>query len=63
MAFEPGTYQFDVMLGQDTVFVQRIGQVEAGLSSHGRQECLWFLALDDLGNNFRRERFDIGAVG
>ena len=37
--------------------------VERGLPAHGRQQRVRALLLDDLGDDLRRDRLDIGGVG
>ena len=38
-------------------------RVERGLPAHGRQQRVGALLLDDLGDEIRRDRLDIGRVG
>ncbi len=42
---------------------QRQRGVERGLPAHGRQQRVGPLLLDDLGDDLRRDRLDIGRVG
>jgi hypothetical protein len=58
----------DVKFGECALPAQRQGAVQRGLAAHGRQEReaagddVAFL-LDDLGDDFRRDRLDIGGIG
>ena len=53
----------------DVELVERAGggeihrEVERRLAADGRQQRVGTLALDDRGEDFRRERLDVGAVG
>ena len=58
----------DVEFVQHAHFLQRERAVERRLAAHGRQQREAAgngiaLLLDDLGDDFRRDRLDIGAVG
>ena len=48
---------------QRAVLGQRHGGVEGRLPAHGRQQRVGPLLLDDLGDDRRRDRLDIGDVG
>ncbi len=37
--------------------------VERGLPAHGRQQCVGALFRDDLGDELRRHRLDVGGIG
>ncbi len=48
---------------QGPVVVQRLRQVEGGLTAQRRQQRVGALALDDRGHDLRHQRLDVGAVG
>ena len=58
-----GADQLDAQPLQRAVARQRHGDVERGLPAHGRQQRVGPLALDDLGDDRRRHRLDVGDVG
>ena len=45
------------------ILLQRQRGVERGLAAHGRQQRVRSLLLDDLGDDLRRDRLDVGRVG
>ena len=53
----------DVELVEHAHLLERQRGVERGLSAHGRQDGVGALLLDDLGDDLRRDRLDIGRVG
>ena len=63
-----GADHLDVELCQRALLAQRQRAVQRGLAAHGRQQRktagkdVAFL-FDDLGDDFRRDRLDIGGVG
>ena len=46
----------------DAAFEQGHGRVETGLSTERRQDRIGPLALDDLGDDLRRDRLDVGGI-
>ena len=50
-------------LSSTPILLQRQRGVERGLPAHGRQQRVGPLLLDDLGDDLRRDRLDIGRVG
>ena len=58
-----GADHLDVEFLQHAHLAQRQRAVERGLPAHGRQQRVGSLALDDLGDDLRRDRLDIGGVG
>ncbi len=53
----------DVVLVEHAHAAQRQRGIERGLSTHGRQQCVGPLLLDDLGDDLGRDRLDVGGVG
>ena len=53
----------DVEFFQDAHLAQAQRAVERGLPAHGRQQRVGALPLDDLGDDFRRDRLDVSCVG
>ena len=58
-----GADHLDVEFLQHAHLAQRQRAVERGLPAHGRQQRVGPLLLDDLGDDLRRDRLDIGGVG
>ena len=58
-----GADHLDVELLEHAHLAQRQRAVERGLSAHGRQQRVGALPLDDLGDDLRRDRLDVGGVG
>ncbi len=58
-----GTDHLDVELVEHAHAAQRQRGVERGLPAHGGQERVGALLLDDLGDDLRRDRLDVGSVG
>ena len=58
-----GADQFDVELLQHTHVGQRQGGVQTRLATHGRQQGVGALFLDDLGDDFGGDRLNIGRIG
>ena len=57
------TDEFDVVLVEHTVLVQRHRSVERGLSAEGRKQRIRAFFRDDPFNDIRGDRFDVGGVG
>jgi hypothetical protein len=58
-----GSDHGDAVLLQHPHPPQRQGAVQRGLAAHGRQQRVGAFLLDDLGDDLRRDRLDIGGVG
>ena len=58
-----GADHLDVVALENAHALQRQRGVERGLAAHGRQQRVGPLLLDDLGDDFGRDRLDIGGVG
>ena len=58
-----GADHLDAELLEHAHAAQRQRGVECGLPAHGRQQRVGPLLLDDLGDDLRRDRLDIGRVG
>ncbi len=58
-----GADHLDAELLEHAHAAQRQRAVERGLPAHGRQQRVGPLLLDDLGDDLRRDRLDIGGVG
>ncbi len=58
-----GADQLDPVAREDARAGQRHRRVERGLAAHRRQQCVGALAGDDLLDDVRRDRLDIGGVG
>ncbi len=58
-----GANHFDIILFQNTRGIERQGGVKGRLTAHGREQRIGALPGDDLLNEFRRDRLDIGGVG
>ena len=58
-----GADHLDVEFLQHAHLAQRQRAVERGLPAHGRQQRVGPFLLDDLGDDLRRDRLDIGGVG
>jgi hypothetical protein len=54
--------ELDTELLERAVLAERHGQVERGLPADGREDRVGAFVLDDLGNDFRRQRLDVGAI-
>ena len=52
----------DIVFFQDAHFLERERAVQRRLAAHGREQRIGALFLDDLCDDFRRDRLDIGAV-
>ncbi len=50
-------------LSSTPILLERQRGVERGLPAHGRQQRVGALLLDDLGDDLRRDRLDVGGVG
>ncbi len=61
--FGTGADQFYTMLFEDAGIVQVQRAVQRRLSAHRGQQGVGLLRFDDLFDDFRRDRFDIGRVG
>ncbi len=57
-----GTDHLDAKLLQNAVLFQVQRAVQRGLATHGRQQCVGTLLLDDLGHGGPFDRFDVGGV-
>ena len=57
-----GADQLDAQLLEHAHVVQLHRTVEGCLAAEGRQDCVWPLLLQDLGDDFRREGLDVGPV-
>ena len=55
--------QLDAVLLERAGVGEIDGEVERGLAADGRQDRVGPLLLDDRGQEFRRQRLDVGAVG
>ena len=53
----------DVVLVERAHFLERQRAVQRGLAAHGRQQRVGTLFLDDLGDDLRRDRLDVGRIG
>ncbi|MCY1484598.1 hypothetical protein D9M68_182060 [compost metagenome] len=53
----------DIVAVENTHAAQRQCGVERGLAAHGREQRVRALLGDDLGDDFRGDRLDIGRVG
>ncbi|MNV06527.1 hypothetical protein D3C71_969090 [compost metagenome] len=58
-----GADHLDAVLGQGARGVQGQGRVQRGLAAHGRQQGVGALLGDDLLDDVRGDRLDIGGVG
>ena len=58
-----GADHLDAEFLQRAHLAQRQRAVERRLPAHGRQQSVGPFLLDDLGDDLRRDRFDIGGVG
>ena len=58
-----GADHLDAEFLQHAHFLERQRGVQPGLPAHGRQQRVGALFLDDLGDDFGRDRLDIGGVG
>ncbi len=58
-----GTDQLDPVLVERAVVVQRLGEVERGLSAERRQQRVRLLLRDDLGDDLGPQGLDVGRVG
>ena len=58
-----GADQFDAEFFEDTVFRHRDGGIQCSLSSQRRQNRVGPLLFNNLGENLRRHRFNIGTIG
>ena len=58
-----GTDHFHAELFQNAVALQVQGAVQCSLATHGRQQCVRALFLDDLGHRLPLDRLDVGGVG
>ena len=61
--FALGADQLDAVFREHAHVVEGQRGVEAGLAAHGRQEGVGALLLDDLGDDLRGDRLDVGGVG
>ncbi len=61
--FALGADHLDAEFFEHAHIGQRQRRVERGLPPHRRQQRVGPLLLDDLGDDFRRDRLDIGGVG
>ena len=61
--FGGGADHLDVEFFQHAHLAQRQRAVERGLPAHGRQQRVRAFLLDDLGDDLRRDRLDVGRVG
>ena len=55
--------QLDAVLRERAVLAERDRQVERRLPADGRQHRVRLLAFDDRGQDFGRQRLDVGAIG
>ena len=58
-----GTDHLDAEFFQDAVLFQIQGAVQRSLATHGRQQRVRALLLDDLGHGGPLDRLDVGGVG
>ena len=58
-----GTNEFDLELLQHAVAGEVQGAVEGGLPTHGGQQGIGPLFLNDAGHHLPRDRLDVGGVG
>ena len=58
-----GTDKTHTILLKNSAIDELHGGIEGGLSTEGREECIGFLALDDLLDDLRGDRLDVGPVG
>ena len=58
-----GADQLDPEALQRAVVVQRLGEIQRGLSAERRQQRVGVLALDDLRDGAGQQRLDVGGVG
>ncbi|MNJ50922.1 hypothetical protein D3C77_462120 [compost metagenome] len=58
-----GTDHFHAELFQDAFALQVQGAVQCSLATHGWQQCIRTLFLDDLGHCLPFDRLDVGGVG
>ena len=63
MACALGADHLDIVAVEHAHALQRQRGVERRLAAHGRQQRVRPLLGDDLGDDFRRDRLDIGGVG
>ena len=57
-----GADHLDPELGEHACLVERQRGVERGLPAHGGQQRVGALGSDDLGDDLRRDRLDVGGV-
>ena len=60
--FGCGPDHLDIVFFEYTHFLERERAIERRLPAHGRQQCVGAFLLDDLGDDFRRDWLDIGAM-
>jgi hypothetical protein len=58
-----GADHFDIVAVENAHALQGERGVERRLAAHGRQQCVRPFLGDDLGDDFRGDRFDVGGVG
>ena len=58
-----GPDHLDAIFGQGAVSFERQSAVQRGLAAHGGQKRVWAFLFDDLGDDLRGDRLDIGRVG
>ena len=58
-----GADHFHTMLSQNAVLFEVQSAVQGCLTTHGRQQCIRLLFLDDLGNGLPGDRLDVGGIG
>ena len=58
-----GADHLDVEFLQHAHLAQRQRAIERGLPAHGGKQRVGTFALDDLGDDLRRDRLDVGGVG
>ena len=58
-----GADHFHAELLQDAFALQVQGAVQRGLATHGRQQGVRTLLLDDLGHRLPLDRLDVGGIG
>ena len=61
--FGIGADHFNAIFRQRAVVEQSQSHVQCGLPAHGRQHRVGALFFDDLGDDFGRDRLDIGRIG
>ena len=61
--FGLGADQLDAEALERALLVERQRRVERGLPAHRRQQSVGAFGRDDLGDDVRRDRLDVGCIG